>query len=117
MGEIRKTRPVSWIKAALNEFRSFPDGAQSVYLAALTIAAEGGKADIAKPLQGLGSGVFEIALAFKGDAFRVVYAVQLADEIWVVHAFKKKSTKGIKTPKKEIDLIKNRLKSLKEMLK
>ena len=105
------------LKAALNEFRSFPDGAQSVYLAALTIAAEGGKADIAKPLQGLGSGVFEIALAFKGDAFRVVYAVQLADEIWVVHAFKKKSTKGIKTPKKEIDLIKNRLKSLKEMLK
>jgi phage-related protein len=60
---------------------------------------------------------FEIALAFKGDAFRVVYAVQLVDEIWVVHAFQKKSTKGIKTPKHEIDLIKNRLKTLKEMLK
>src|SRR5215831_13926769 len=117
MAEIRKTRPVSWIKAALNEFRSFPEGAQSVCLAALTIAAEGGKAEIAKPLQGLGSGVFEIALAFKGDAFRVVYAVQLGDEIWVVHAFQKKSRKGIKTPKGEIDLIRNRLKSLKEMLK
>jgi len=73
-------------------------------------------ADIAKPLHGLGSGVFEIALAFKGDAFRVVYAVQLAKEIWVVHAFQKKSTQGIKTPKHEIDLIKNRLKTLKEML-
>jgi phage-related protein len=117
MAETRKSRPVSWIKAALNEFRSFPEGAQSVCLAALTIAAEGGKADIAKPLQGLGSGVFEIALAFRGDAFRVVYAVQLADEIWVVHAFEKKSTKGIKTPKHEIDLIRNRLKTLKEMLK
>ena len=117
MAEIRRTRPVSWVKAALKEFRSFPEAAQSVCLAALTIAAEGGKADIAKPLQGLGSGVFEIALAFKGDAFRVVYAVQLADEIWVVHAFQKKSTKGIKTPKHEIDLIKNRLKTLKEMLK
>ena len=45
-----------------------------------------------------GFGVFEIALPFKGDAFRVVYAVQLAEEIWVVHAFQKKSTKGIKTP-------------------
>jgi phage-related protein len=55
-------------------------------------------------------------LAFKGDAFRVVYALQLADEIWVVHAFQKKSTKGIKTPKHEIDLIKDRLKRLKEML-
>ncbi len=117
MAEIRKTRPVSWIKAALKEFRSFPEAAQSVCLAALTIAAEGGKADMAKPLQGSGSGVFEIALAFKGGAFRVVYAVQLADEIWVVHAFQKKSTKGMKTPKHEINLIQNRLKTLKEMLK
>jgi phage-related protein len=50
-------------------------------LAALTIAAEGGKSDIAKPMSGMGSGVFEIALASKSDAFRVVYAVQLADEI------------------------------------
>ena len=85
-------------------------------MTALTIAAEGAKADIVKPLHGLGSGVFEIAWAFKGDAFRVVYALQLADEIWVVHAFQKKSTKGIKTPRHEIDLIKDRLKGLKEML-
>ena len=54
--------------------------------------------------------MFEIALPFRGDAFRVVYAVQLAEEIWVVHAFQKKSTKGIRTPKREIDLIKDRLK-------
>ena len=113
----RKTRPVSWIRAALKEFETFPEGARSVCLAALTIAAEGGKADIAKPVHGLGSGVFEIALPFKGGAFRVVYAVQLADEIWVVHAFEKKSTQGIKTPKREIDLIKDRLKRLKEMLR
>jgi phage-related protein len=57
-----------------------------------------------------GSGVFEIALAFKRDAFRVIYAVQLADEIWVVHAFQKKSTQGAKTPQHEIGLIKDRLK-------
>jgi len=111
-----RTRPVSWIKTALKEFATFPEGAKSVCLAALTIAAEGGKADIAKPMRGLGSGVFEIALAFRGDAFRVVYAVQIADEIWVIHAFQKKSTLGIKTPKREIDLIKDRLKRLKEML-
>jgi len=67
-------------------------------------------------MHGLGSGVFEIALPFRGDAFRVVYAVQLAEEIWVVHAFQKKSTQGIKTPKREIVLIKDRLKRLREML-
>ena len=112
-----RTRPVSWIRAALKEFETFPEGARTVCLTALTIAAEGGKADIAKPMHGMGSGVFEIALAFKGDAFRVVYAVQLADEVWVVHAFQKKSTQGIKTPKREVDLIKDRLKRLKEMLR
>ena len=57
-----------------------------------------------------------IALPFRGNAFRVIYAVQLADEIWVVHAFQKKSTQGIKTPTREVDLIKDRLKRLKEML-
>ena len=82
----------------------------------MTIAAEGGKADIAKPMHGMGSGVFEIALPFRGDAYRVVYAVQLAEDIWVVHAFQKKSTKGIKTPKQDVDLIENRLRRLREML-
>ena len=64
----------------------------------------------------MGSGVLEIALPFRGDAFRVVYAVQLGEDIWVVHAFQKKSTQGIKTPARDIDLIKNRLKSVKEIL-
>jgi phage-related protein len=113
----RKTRPISWIRAALKEFEAFPEGARSICLAALTIAAEGGKADVAKPMHGMGSGVFEIALPFKGEAFRVVYAVQLADEVWIVHAFQKKSTQGIKTPKREIDLIKDRLKRLREMFR
>lgn len=88
-----------------------------VCLNALTIAAEGGKADNAKPLHGIGSGVLEIALLFKGDAYRVVYAVQLGDDIWVLHAFQKKSTIGIKTPKREIDLVRERLKRLQEALK
>src|SRR5271157_578973 len=113
----RKTRPISWIRAARREFEAFPEGARSTCLTALTLAAEGGKADIAKPMRGMGSGVFEIALPFKGDAFRVVYAVQLADEIWIVHAFEKKSTQGIKTSKHEIDLIRDRLKRLREMLR
>jgi phage-related protein len=75
------------------------------------------KADIAKPIKGLGSGIFEIALEFGGDAFRVVYAIQLAEEVWVIHAFQKKSKEGVKTPKQEIDLVKDRLKRLKEALR
>ena len=47
----------------------------------------------------------------------MIYAVQLADEIWVIHAFQKKSTQGIKTPKREVDLVKDRLKRLKETLR
>lgn len=113
----RATRPISWIKAALKDFEKFPQGAKAICLAALTIAAEGGKADIAKPLHSIGSGVFEIALPFRGDAFRVVYAVQIGEELWVIHAFQKKSTRGIKTPKHEIELVKDRLKRLKEMLR
>lgn len=97
MAEMRKTRPVSWINAALKDFQKFPEGAKSVFLSA--------------------SGVLEIALAYRGDAFRVVYAVQLADEIWVIHAFQKKSKQDIKTPKHEIGLVKDRLKRLKEVLR
>jgi phage-related protein len=114
---MRQSRPISWIKVARKEFERFPVEAQTICLTALTIAAEGGKADIARPLIGIASGVLEIALPYRGDAFRVVYAVQLGDDIWVVHAFQKKSTKGIKTPKHEIDLIEDRLKRLKEMLR
>jgi|SRR5271165_6632481 len=105
----RKTRPINWNGGAKKDFKKFPKDAQTDFLSALTIAAEGTKADKAKPMQGMGSAVLEIALPFKGDAYRVVYEVRSA-EIFVVHAFKKKSTKGIKTPKKEIELIKKRLK-------
>ena len=72
--------------------------------------------DMAKPLRGFGSGVMELALKHRGDAFRVVYALHIDDDIWVVHAFQKKSKSGIKTPKMEIDLIRDRVKRLKETL-
>ena len=113
---IRQTRPISWIKAARKDFETFPLEAQAVCLTALTIAADGGKADVVKPLRGVGSGVFEIALPWRGDAFRVVYAVRLGAEIWVLHAFQKESTQGIKTARRDVDLTEDRLKRLKEVL-
>jgi phage-related protein len=84
---------------------------------ALTIIAEGGHPDTAKPLKGFGSGVLELVLKFRGDAYRVVYALQLGFDIWIVHAFQKKSKSGVKTPNAEVDLIHERLKRLKEVLK
>lgn len=67
-------------------------------------------------MKGLGSGVFEIALKYRTDAYRTIYAVQLADAVWVIHAFQKKAKAGIQTPKSEIDVTQDRLKRLKEML-
>jgi phage-related protein len=114
---MRPTRPVSWFTAARRAFDGFPEGARETILDALSIAAEGSKAAMAKPLKGLGAGIFEIALPYRGNAFRVVYAVQLGDDLWVMHAFQKKSTQGIKTPQREIDLIRDRIKRLKEILR
>jgi len=70
-----------------------------------------------KALQGFGGrSVLEIVVDRQSDTWRAVYTVRFTDVIYVLHAFQKKSTTGIKTPKYEIDLIRNRLKSLKEML-
>jgi phage-related protein len=112
----RDTRPISWIKAARKDFDDFPRGAQIEMGRALTILAEGRMPDIAKPLTGFGAGVMELALRHRGDAFRVVYALRIDADIWVIHAFQKKSKSGIKTPRQGIDLIHERLKRLKERL-
>ena len=109
-------REIAWIKGARKDFAEFPRAAQDDLLDALSVVAEGGHPSIAKPLRGLGSGVLELALRHRGEAFRLVYAVQIGVEIWVVHAFQKKSKSGIATPKAEIDLIRDRIKRLKEAL-
>ena len=107
-------RRISWVKAAFKEFGSFPQAVQEQMKFALEVAAAGQMADIAKPMKGLGGGVYEIALPHRGEAYRAVYAVRIGDDLWVVHAFQKKSTQGIKTPQREIAVIRERLKRLKE---
>ena len=116
IGSMRNTRPISWIKAARRDFEEFPEDVQSDMLDALTVAAEGGKSDKAKPFKGVEGGVFEIALRHRGDAFRTLYAVKIGADVWVIHAFQKKSKAGIKTPQMEVDLIRDRIKRLKEAL-
>lgn len=111
-----RTRPISWVKAARRDFELFPPGAQEAMLRALTVVAEGGFPEIAKPLKGFGAGVFELALKYRSDAYRLVYAVQVGSDVWVLHAFQKKAKTGIKTPKVETDLVLQRLKRLREAL-
>lgn len=114
---VATTRPISWIKAARKDFEKFPVPVQTNALYALTVAAEGHMADHVKPLKGFDGGVMEIVLRHRGDAFRVVYAIRIGKDLWVIHAFQKKSTQGIKTPQREIDLVGGRLKRLEEMLR
>lgn len=113
MGQARR---ISWLKAALREFEAFPDDVQSDVLDALTFAACGEMPAKAKPFKGVGGGVFEIALRYRSDAYRAIYAVQLGDAVWVIDAFQKKAKSGIKTPQHDVDRIRERLKRLKEAL-
>jgi phage-related protein len=110
-------RPVSWLKGALKDFEAFPAEVRLDVSTALTIAARGGKADTAKPFKGMDGGVFEIALKHRGNAFRVIYAVQLGEALWVIDAFQKKSKTGIKTPQVDVNRIRERVKRLKEALR
>jgi phage-related protein len=113
----RNTRNISWIKAAQKDFMKFPATVREYMETALTFAAETQKADNAKPMKGLGPGVFEITKRYNTDTFRSVYGLKIGEDIWVVHAFKKKSKTGIKTPREDIALIRYRIRQLKEILK
>lgn len=76
---------------------------------ALYLAQKGGKHELAKPLKGFGSGVMEVISDHRGNTFRTVYTVRLAGKLYVLHAFQKKSKKGIATPQRDIRLVRERL--------
>ena len=111
-----RTRPIGWIRGARKSYERFPEAVRNRVNTALTIAAEGGKADITKPLRGLGPGVMQIAVRHRRNAWRVVYVTEIAKRLWVLHAFLKKSKTGIQTPKSEIDLTRARLRRLRKEL-
>ena len=110
-------KPLHWVGSSKKDFQGFPIEVQSQMGYALGLAQMGEKHPHAKPWKGQGAGVFEIVENYLGDTYRTVYAVCFPRAVYVLHAFKKKSTQGIKTPQREIDLIKERLKRLREMLR
>ncbi len=90
--------------------RSFPRAVRREIGQALFTAQEGGTDPAAKPLKGFGgASVLEIVVSHRGDAWRAVYTVRFQDAIYVLHVFQKKSTKGIATPAREIELVRRRL--------
>ena len=108
-------RPVVWLGNARKNLKSFPEGAQKLLGDELQLVQFGGLPKDAKPFKGVGSGVLEIALRYASDAYRVVTAVQLGQRIYVLHAFQKKSKKGIATPQHDVDLIKKRYAEAQEL--
>jgi phage-related protein len=104
-------KPVHWIGGSRSDLRRFPEEVTREIGYALWFAQMGDKHPSAKPLKGFkGAGVLEIVEDYSGDTYRAVYTVRFVKAIYVLHAFKKKSTRGIKTPKHEIELIEARLK-------
>ena len=107
--------PVVWLGNSRKNVQGFPKGAQKVLGDELQLIQFGGMPKDAKPFKGVGSGVLEIALRYATDAYRVVLAVQIGKRIYVLHAFQKKSKKGIETLKRDIDLVKKRYAEVREL--
>jgi len=106
----RTERPVIWIGSSRRDLRGFPREVQRNIGQALYAGQQGETDPSAKPLRGFGGGsVLEIIVEHHGDTWRTVYTVRYAEAIYVLHAFQKKSKRGIATPKKDMDLIHRRL--------
>ena len=103
-------KPLHWVGSAKRDFLSFPASVKDDMGNALGIAQFGGMAPAAKPWKGLGPGVLEIVESNDGNAFRAAYTVRFEKAIYVLHAFHKKSPSGIRTAKRDVDLVEQRLK-------
>ena len=111
-----RIKPIVWIGASLEDLREFPNQVQREFGYALYQAQIGEQHHKTKPLKGF-SGVMEIVSNYATDTYRAVYATKIDDAIYVLHTFQKKSKKGIATPRKEINLIKRRLRMAQDLVK
>ncbi len=111
-----KPKPLVWVGTCLDDLKEFPEEVRQVMGYALHLAQTGGKHPEAKPLTGFkGAGVLEVVEDYDGETYRAVYTVKLKGVVYALHAFQKKSRKGIKTPKQDIELVKLRLKMAEEL--
>lgn len=101
-----------WVGSSKKELGTLPTEVIDVFGYALHLAQSGRKHDQAKPLKGLG-GVLEVVEGFKSDTYRAVYSVKFGNAVYVLYCFQKKSKQGIKTPKPDMEIIRQRLKAAK----
>jgi hypothetical protein len=118
MIDLPPTKPVVWIGSSRKDFRDFPDEVKSEMGYGLFLAQTGGRHRKAKTFKGAGdAGVVEVIDDFRGDTFRTVYTVRFSSAVYVLHAFQKKSKKGIATPASDIQLIEQRLREAERIHK
>ncbi len=99
-----------WVGSSKEDLLAFPEAVQDEIGTAVSVAQFGGKHPSAKPWKGQGPGIFEVVEDHRGDTYRAVYSVRFEGVIYVLHAFQKKSPSGIRTSKRDIELIAPRLK-------
>ena len=104
-------RPLQWTGSSRTDLKRFPGPVQDRIGFALYQAQAGLRHRDAKPLKGFGSGVLEVVARHDGDAYRAVYAVRLETAVYVLHAFQKKAKRGIATPRRELELVRRRLRA------
>jgi len=110
-------RAMVWMGNAKKNLHGFPESVRKLIGDELQLLQFGGMPKDAKPFKGVGSGVLEIAVRYDKEAYRIVVAVQLGKKLYVLHAFQKKSKRGVATPKQDVNLIKQRYKEAKELAK
>ncbi|GJL50777.1 MAG: hypothetical protein NPIRA01_20040 [Nitrospirales bacterium] len=110
-------RPVKWLGNSRKAIQAFPNVVQKLIGDELQLIQYGETPKDTKQFRGVGSGILEIAVRYDKNAYRAVLAVQLAQSIYVLHAFQKKSKRGIQTPKLDIEMIQQRYKEAKELAK
>lgn len=109
-------KPIVWVRSSKEDLKAFPKEVRSQIGYALAVAQEGGKHPDAKPLKGFGrAGLLEVVEDSDGDTYRAVYTVRFEEAIYVLHAFQKKSKSGIATPRREMTLIRERLKRAEQL--
>ena len=102
-------RPLFWVGSSKEDLLAFPEPVQDEIGTALSVAQFGGKHPSAKPWRGEGPGVFEVVEDHRGNTYRAVYTVRFEGAVYVLHAFQKKSPTGIRTSKRDVELIARRL--------
>ena len=118
MADAPSLKPVIWVGSSRKDLREFPDPVRDHIGYALYVAQCGGKHRDAKVMTGFGgAGVVEIVKDYRGDTFRAVYTLRHAGAVYVLHAFQKKSKSGRETPRRDMDLIQQRLREAEKMAK